>query len=488
MLSRAILYVVAFLFCFAIFRKFRSQRIRQVVLLIASYGLYLSWEPWFFVVLLISTVTNYVVGQKLRRTRSALTLWTGILFNVALLSAFKYLPEVSIHIPFSSLQKFSHLALPLGISFWTFQAMSYLFDLYQGDELDTSFPEFALYLAFFPVTISGPICRMPDMLPQFRSENPLRWNDIARGFQRIATGILMMQLAKLLGQGILAGDGISSGFDRVTHWSGPDVWCLAFGYGLQLFFDFAGYSHIAVGAAQVLGITVPENFDRPFASSNPSIFWTRWHMSLSFWIRDYVFFPLMRLRRELWWRNLSLVIAMSLFGLWHKTTLLFLIWGVYHGVLLVLHRLIDGVQRKYDWIPPKILWTIVSWTTTITFVSLGWIFFRANSVLQAQQMLSAIVSPSGYRMHFLTASLYWLVLALAAGYAVVLSVIDWLDRYTTEAADVNAPTCSHQGPFATLADWRWFWIPPIYALALLFVLIVTLSRGTSTAQLMYGNF
>ena len=120
----------------------------------------------------------------------------------------------------------------------------------------------------------------------------------------------MMQLAKLLGQGILSGDGITTGFDRVTHWSGADVWCLAFGYGLQLFFDFAGYSHIAIGAAQVLGFTVPENFARPFHSTTPSIFWTRWHMSLSFWIRDYVFLPLATLRREVWWRNLGLVISM----------------------------------------------------------------------------------------------------------------------------------------------------------------------------------
>ena len=169
-------------------------------------------------------------------------LSTGILLNLALLSAFKYLPGLAITLPFSSLQKFAHLALPLGISFWTFQAMSYLFDLYRGEELDPTFVEFALYMVFFPVTISGPICRMPEMLPQFRSENALAWSDIELGLRRIATGVLMMQLARLLGQGILAGDGISRGFDRVTHWSGTDVWCLAFGYGLQLFFDFAGYS------------------------------------------------------------------------------------------------------------------------------------------------------------------------------------------------------------------------------------------------------
>src|SRR5208337_1665002 len=117
-----------------------------------------------------STVMNYLVGEWLRRKRSGLTLSVGILLNLALLSTFKYLPEAAVHLPFSSLQRFAHFALPLGISFWTFQAMSYLFDVYRGEELAPSFVEFALYMGFFPVVISGPICRMPEMLPQFRSE------------------------------------------------------------------------------------------------------------------------------------------------------------------------------------------------------------------------------------------------------------------------------------------------------------------------------
>jgi len=327
------------------------------------------------------------------------------------------------------------------------------------------------------------------MLPQFRSERVTRWDDIARGCQRIATGVLMMQLAKLLGQGILGGDGITSGFDRVLNWSGPDVWCLAFGYGLQLFFDFAGYSHIAIGAAQALGFTIPENFARPFESTSPSIFWTRWHMSLSFWIRDYVFFPLMRLRREAWWRNLSLVIAMVLFGLWHKASVLFLLWGAYHGVLLLLHRQVEGLERRFDWTPPSIPWTALSWVSTISLVNLGWIFFRAKSLHQARQMLAAILSPATYRVHFLTGSLYWLVLALGVGYTIVLFIIDRLNYYSTDRADAQAaPAASATGPMAVLARWRWFWLPPLYALALLFVLIVTMSRGTSTAQMMYSNF
>src|ERR1035437_4392172 len=277
MLFQGILYCLLFLLCAVVLAKVRSRTVRQSVLLVASYALYVTWGPWFAAVLLTSTVVNFLVGEWLRRKPSGAVLVLGILLNLALLGSFKYLPEVAVHIPLASLQRFSHLALPLGISFWTFQAMSYLFDLYRGEELDPSFVEFALYMVFFPVTISGPICRMPDMLPQFRSEQTVSRHDIGLGLRRVATGVLMMQMAQLLGKGILGGEGINGGFDHLTRWSGPDVWCLAFGYGFPLFFDFAGYSHVAIGAAQILGFTVPENFARPFASTTPSIFWTRWH-------------------------------------------------------------------------------------------------------------------------------------------------------------------------------------------------------------------
>ena len=482
-------YTLTFLLCLAIFSKVRSLQPRQATLLVASYALYLSWAPWFTAILVTSTVVNFVVGNWLRRNPTGRLLSFGIVFNLLLLGTFKYLPEASVHLPFSSLQRFAHIALPLGISFWTFQAMSYLFDLYQGEEMDPTLPEFALYMVFFPVAISGPVCRMSEMLPQFRSENSLRWPDIARGFQRIAMGVFMMQVAKLLGHGILAGDGINSGFDRVHQWSGADVWCLAFGYGLQLFFDFAGYSHIAIGAAQALGFTLPENFSRSFVSTSPSIFWTRWHMSLSFWIRDYVFFPLMQMRRDLWWRNLCLLISMVLFGLWHRATLLFLIWGCYHGVLLVAHRQLEAVQRKYDWSPPQTLWSVVSWIITMALVNLGWIFFRSNSPQQARQMLATVLSPGTYAQHFLSGSLYLLLLAVGAGYCVVLLIIDRLNKYAPAEIETAASAADSHGSIAAfIARWRWFWLTPLYAVALIFLLIVTLSHGTSTAQLMYGNF
>ena len=476
-------YVVVFLVCVLALAKLRSRDARQIILLLASFGLYLIWIPWFMLVLLGSIVLNFMVGKWLRRKNSWLPLAVGVALNLLLLSIFKYLPELANRFTLSPLHALSQLALPLGISFWTFQALSYLFDLYRGDELDPSFVEFALYMAFFPVTIAGPVCRMPEMLPQFRSQELTSGNAILQGLRRIAVGALMMQFAKLLGQGILAGDGIVSGFDRVTQWSGADAWCLAVGYGLQLFFDFAGYTHIAVGAAKALGITVPENFERPFASTTPSIFWTRWHMSLSFWIRDYVFFPLAVLRREIWWRNLVLILSMALFGVWHRASLLFLIWGCYHGVLLVLHRVVQQLQRRVESQPSSGLWTAFSWVVTMGLISLGWIFFRAHSLLQAGQMFSAMASPQSYSSHFLSTSLYTLVIALAAGYALVLSVARALEREMENPTDASRSSIP-----ALLARWRWFWIPAVYTLALLFVLMITLTQEGGTGQLMYRSF
>jgi alginate O-acetyltransferase complex protein AlgI len=477
------LYCLLFLICVGVFAEVRSRPVRQAILLLASYTLYLTWGLWFGAVLLASTVMNFLIGKWLRRTPTGAVLWVGILLNLALLSSFKYLPAVAIHFPLASLQRFAHLALPLGISFWTFQAMSYLFDIYRGEELDPSFFEFALYMVFFPVTISGPICRMPDMLSQFQSEVLTPLSTIGAGFRRIATGIFMMQLAKLLGGGVLGGDGIASGFDHLTHWSGTDVWCLLFGSGLQLFLDFAGYSHVAIGVAQALGFTVPENFARPFTSTNPQIFWTRWHMSLSFWIRDYVFMPLAMLRREVWWRNLALVIAMVLFGLWHQATVLFVLWGFYNGVLLVLHRQVQQLQRRFNWEPAPSLWTPISWIVTMAVINLGWILFRSNSLAQTREMALALVSPASYLTHFLSGSLYALVAGMAVAYAIALLIIDAFDR--SAAADQAGP---NRGFVAFLARWRWYWMSPLYVVALIFVIIVITTQGASTTQFMYRMF
>ncbi len=486
MLFRAIVYGLAILIAAIGLAGFRSRSARQVLLLLLSYALYVTWGWWFAIVLLASTITNFLMGKSLRRRRSALTLWTGIALNVGLLSSFKYLPEFAHSLPIGWLQEFSRVVLPLGLSFWTFQAMSYLFDLYGGEQLEPSFVEFALYMAFFPVQISGPICRLPDMLPQFRSEQPAQRSDVVRGLCRIATGALMMGLGQLLGRGILNTTGINSGFDQLTRWSGPDVWCLAFGYGLQLFFDFAGYSHIAIGAGKILGFTLPENFARPYTSTSVSIFWTRQHMSLSFWIRDYVYIPMAMWHGEEWWGKFSLLLSMVLFGVWHKATVLFVLFGCYHGTLLILHREWEELRRRFRWKPPALIWTSLSWLATISLISLGWIFFRANSLSQAGAMFSALLSPSSYATHLTSGILYLLVCTLAAGYAAVLLVIAALDRYS-QGLGVGEATPRSEIIAIAVRD-RWIWVAPLWAAASVLVLTTLPQHGRAANLFMYRFF
>ena len=234
----------------------------------------------------------------------------------------------------------SEVVLPLGVSFWTFQAISYLFDTYLEEEMDPSIVEFCLYMSFWPTVVSGPVCRLTRMLPQFRSLPASGREDYSAGTVRVIQGLFMrFVLAELLATGVSQGGGVAAGFDSSgIQRSALDVWALAIGFGFQLFFDFAGYSNIVIGAARLVGIRLEENFNRPYLSTTPAMFWARWHMSLSFWIRDYVYTPLATLRRDQWWRYAALAISMVIFGFWHDAKLTMLVWGTFQGLMLVGHR------------------------------------------------------------------------------------------------------------------------------------------------------
>jgi alginate O-acetyltransferase complex protein AlgI len=413
--ARLLVYALGLLCTSVVVWHVRSQRGRQIILLGASCGFYASWGPWFLGALVGSSLVNYVLGRQIRRTPTRPWLLLGIAFNVALLGFFKYLPGIVSQIV-GQTSTFSRIVLPVGMSFWTFQALSYLLDLYREKELDPTLLEFCLYMTFAPTVLSGPICRLPDMLPQFREYRPLTRAGAQAAAQRIGLGALMMGLAQLLGAGLRPGHGINNGFDGAGMLAGSDVWLLAFGYGFQLFFDFAGYSHIAIGAASLLGIRLAENFDGPYRSMSPSVFWTRWHMSLSSWIRDYVFLPLATMRREMWWRHAALVLSMIIFGLWHKGAPLFVIWGTYHGILLVLHRLWQRLQHDLNFRWEGTAQSAFSWALTFAVMCLGWIFFRASGVKQALGMFATLLSLASYVRPVLPTDLYFLVATLILGY------------------------------------------------------------------------
>jgi len=231
----------------------------------------------------------------------------------------------------------------------------------------------------------------------------------------------------MLAAGLHPGEGVDAGFEAQA-WSGFDVWCLVIAYGFQLFFDFAGYSHLVIGAARLFGIQLAENFDRPYLSTTPAVFWTRWHMSLSFWIRDYLFLPLATLHREMRWRNLSLMLSMVLFGLWHRGSLLFLIWGAYHGALLVLHRQWQQLQQRMKWNLPAGITTPLSWLLTLAAICAGWIFFRTRSLGHAAAMWSALLHFGTYYQHFLPFGFYALTATVVLGYFGILALEQLVHR------------------------------------------------------------
>ncbi|NDQ57254.1 MAG: MBOAT family protein [Acidipila sp.] len=496
MIRQILIYTFALVLLRLISNRIKSFKAKEGLFLAASYLFYFTWGAWFLAILIFSSLMNYALGSYLRRQTTPSRLWLGIALNIVFLSFFKYLPSAGIvFVANPVVARLAYIVLPVGMSFWTFQALSYLLDIYRGEELDPTLLEFCLYMAFWPTVLSGPICRLTSMLPQFRQAEVFSWREIGAGTQRMLMGVMMMVLSQIMADGLAPGQGVDAGFDTAAKLlSGTDAWCLAIGYGFQLFFNFAGYSHLVIGAAQVFNIQLHENFKRPYLSTTPSMFWTRWHMSLSFWIRDYVFFPLATLRSELWWRNFSLVIAMFVFGLWHKGSVLYMVWGIYHGLLLVLHRQWQRLEGRWKLPVPELFLAPLSWCFTFAAVSLGWIFFRAESGHQAATLFRAVLSPASYLHHSLPANFYRLCIVAMLGYFAVVGIAAFLDRYAlvggAKASDnsvAGAPRRSTR-VLELLARERLVWSIPIVLVLSMYFFLVLHPEGPQVAPMMYQIF
>jgi len=475
--------------------KLRSVRTRQVLFLIASWLFYYTWGAWLIVFLIFSSLMNYALGEWLKKRITAGRLWIAILLNLAFLGVFKYLPLLGAVAPAGSpWAALKHLVFPIGVSFWTFEALSYLLEIYREEDLDPTLVEFCLYMSFWPTVLQGPICRMSSMLPQFRQDWAIHEDDLHTGVRRVAIGILMAALGLLMAGGLHAGAGVDALFDNTSaHWTGIDVWFLVLGYGFQLYFSFCGWSHMMIGAARLFGIRLHENFDRPYLSTTPSMFWTRWHMSLSFWIRDFLFLPLATARRELWWRNLSLVIAMFVFGLWHGGSLLYMMWGTYHGILMVLHRQWQEFRKRVGFEWSGLVPSLISWALTFSAVCIGYIFFNAKTVRQAFGMLKAIVAFRTYRHLTLDHSFCVMTFLAAAGYFAVTGASLLLDRLAEVVQHRKEKT---PGPLARwfgnalqiLANERWVWITPVVVVLALYLSVMFKPGQAETGPVMYALF
>jgi alginate O-acetyltransferase complex protein AlgI len=349
--------------------------------------------------------------------------------------------------------------------------------------------------------LQGPICRMSAMLPQFRQDWSVTEDDLKTGVRRVAIGILMVELSEIMSGGLYAGAGVDAVFNHATfsdaagRLNGLDAWFLIISYAFQLYFGFCGFSHIVIGAARLFGIQLHENFNRPYLSASPSEFWTRWHMSLSFWIRDFLFLPLATVRRDVWWRNLSLVIAMFVFGVWHitageKGSLLLMMWGVYQGILLVAHRQWQEFRKRMGFEWSGTLATLISWCVTFSAICIGYVFFRADSIPQAFGMLKAIASPRTYRHLTLDHSFYVMTLLAAGGYFAVIGVGVLLDRLEeAKAGALRSGFGSLSGSFLQmLARERWVWITPVVVVLAVYLSVIFQPGQAETGPVMYALF
>jgi alginate O-acetyltransferase complex protein AlgI len=380
----------------------RHPRAWRVWILLASYVFY-AWWDWHFVFLLgASTIVNHVLAVAIHRSRTVGSrksfLGLAVAFDLGLLGYFKYanffLSSADNVVGTSWI---AHVVLPVGISFYTFMAISYVVDTYRGELVPASFARFAVFQAFFPHLVAGPIVRASELLPQLEAPRDPRRVDVSRAFVLIVSGLFL----KVVIANHLATHIVDDVFAAPNRHSSLEVLVAVYGYAVQIFADFCGYTNIAIGVVLLLGFEFPQNFASPYAAVSLQDFWRRWHMTLSRWLRDYLYIPLggNRKGRLMTYRNLML--TMLLGGLWHGAAWTFVVWGGIHGLGLSL-------ERATGWRPNKWLGRLI----TFHVVCFAWIFFRADSFARAGDVIARLFTAWGQASPLVTTSV---VLAILVG-------------------------------------------------------------------------
>jgi alginate O-acetyltransferase complex protein AlgI len=381
----------------AIVALVRNEVQRRLVIFAASLVFY-GWWDWRFCFFLVAASTiDYKLALaiqnagELRSKQRWLAL--SLCSNLGLLAIFKYsgwlvqnfddLTGLDIPVP--------DIPLPLGISFFTFQAMSYTIDVYRGSFNPTRrWFDFTFSMSFFPHLIAGPIVRAAHFMPQLASDHPLVRKNLIEGFERFAKGFLKKTL--LADQLAVCADGVFADPAFFSSWT---CWLGVIAYTLQIYYDFSGYSDMAIGLARMFGFQFPENFDHPYLSQNITEFWRRWHMSLSSWLRDYLYISLGGNRGGEFRTYVNLMMTMLLGGLWHGANWTFVVWGGLHGLALAVHKWFSSHAPE-----PGPLRRALGWPFTLLFVMVCWVFFRAPSFDTASVMLQKLVFVEGEGTHW----------------------------------------------------------------------------------------
>jgi len=395
------LFFTAVVCCYYVLR-FRAQ---NVFLLAASYLFYGWWDWRFLGLLLISTVVDFTVssmmaGQTARRRK--LLLLISLCTNLGILGFFKYfnffsdsLLNVFNQLGLTADWPTLHIILPVGISFYTFQTMAYTIDVYRNKLEPTHDPiTFALYVAFFPQLVAGPIERAQRLLPQLSTPRRVSAEQVGSGSLLILIGLTR----KIAIADVVASE-VTNAFAHPEAMTSAQLMRGLLLFSLQIYSDFAGYSDIARGTSRLLGIDLMENFRQPYFATNITEFWRRWHISLSTWLRDYLYIPLggNRGTRLLLYRNLFL--TMLLGGLWHGAAWTFVVWGAIHGVALVAHKILGGSRidrtARPSASPTRLLRQVAGWMVTMFLVVLAWAFFRAPDATTALEYITHMLSFDG---------------------------------------------------------------------------------------------
>lgn len=413
------------------------RRGKHLVLTLVSYLFYGWANPFFVVLMLFSTTIDYLCGLVMLNNmpgthktdrRRKISVTVSIITNLALLGYFKYfnfgvanydaivaalgLPELRLDLAF-------RVTLPLGISFYTFQSMSYSIDVYRGTAKGIrNFIDFACYVSMFPQLVAGPIIRFQDIADQLQSRT-ITIEKFVRGIMFICMGFAKK---------ILFANSCGKVADMVFDASGLsvlDAWYGAIAYAFQIYFDFSGYSDMAIGLGLMLGFVFAKNFDSPYRSKSITEFWRRWHISLSTWLKDYLYIPLGGNRKGAWRTYINLALVMLLGGLWHGASWTFVIWGGIHGVLLALERLL-GKKSLYGPLPVALRMFM-----TFGIVCIAWVFFRSETLGQALMYCRAMfgfapVEQGNVLIRSVIYQPYYLI------WMILAAVVVWFGRQTRE--------------------------------------------------------
>jgi alginate O-acetyltransferase complex protein AlgI len=386
-------------------------RARLLLIFLSSLLFYGFWRIEFIPVMLISVIVDFVVASKIplsNENKKKKLLILSLVINLSLLFYFKYLiffANNAIGIAnFLGAQVdpiVLTIILPLGISFYTFQTISYTVDVYRGIiQPEKDFILYASYVTFFPQLVAGPILRASEVIYQFMKRPPFSIEDILIGLRRIIFGLFLK---------VVIADNISPlvdvGFSMpIEAMSALDVWTLAFLFGFQIYFDFCAYSHIAIGSARLMGIKFPENFNFPYMANSPKEFWRRWHISLSSWIRDYLYLPILKVKvgntstgglgsqisdNK---KHAALFASWTIMGLWHGANWTFILWGLYHALVILIYRLITPYSIKIN----ENIKKIAGVTLTLPIIMLSWIPFRSESLNNTFEMWLKVINPNEY--------------------------------------------------------------------------------------------